>query len=283
MTTEWKKEHFDAWLNLAEKKPAEHLFLDMRSKSKPDLWTDDFITSNLKLANQAYYDYFVELYDSPLLVKLKRQDGFNRAWEAIGSKRGRKGEGPYVHNSEKWIAGILQSFRNAESIDTAESAIFREFSNSAANGWLHSFVNAFHEYLFTNNAERLFEARKEGRHRSDRLLVAMKGLDDLLGALKQERRLSGFPINTWQRMYDYMKRSDGIGGAFEALPISRDSKLKSEQLFVYRMYKANRRLTKFPKPTVIADLMTIRGFGHQYDLRNLQRLCDSFAPAKKSL
>ena len=282
----YEENMFIEWLDLARIYPAEHLYEEMCSEERPENWSDEFLSKRLGFAEDIYEHHFRKFSELKLTQKLRKEAGFNQALRAIrGGRRGNFSNLPVLTSGtskEDAVLKVLKAFRTATVPSDAVHELRACFIRSAANGWHFHFVQAFHEYLFTENAERLYEARKDGKHQFERLLVAANSLDRLIDSLGSERMFEVREIPRWKWLKAKLESSLHGGMIFDTLPINRDSKLKREQLFVYRMYRANKRATRYPKPAVIADLMTIEGFKHQFDLRHIERMCAAFSPAKKA-
>ena len=140
-------------------------------------------------------------------------------------------------------------------------------------GWLHSCVWALREYYYCKSARATLQIgrclRKAIPQAESSVATLIFELESAasMGFLKRQATLT-----TLKRLVDRLATATDDF----YLPVRRNDVHAAERLFVFRLHRANRRQTKAPKIEAIAELMRLEGFAHQFDRRNLERICAEF-------
>lgn len=262
---------FDAWLSVAREAPAKRLWLEIYAEFKL-LPRSGAPTPEFLAKVKHYLDSRAPLVDElcerlerlPLNRWLLKQPGFKRAQLQLWKTPPIANEDLTRHN--QYIDD------RAQQGHFAYGYVNRLFLWSPLESWMGSLVTALHEYHYTDNADQMHGLAKDSKKIFSSFEVARTRLLQLLS-------LVGRPNGVEFRMLERLTLEDWRRGVYE-LPIHRDSQYKSEHLFVYRMWKANRSFARKQKPEVIGELMTIGGFRHEFDARTLQRLFSKFKAAE---
>jgi hypothetical protein len=270
--------YFKEWFDLEKIEPASGLLegLEERLTVSPNPSTElrEKLAEALELLNRHY----ARCQKSDLAVWTESQPGYRKAWEELNRRRRRKDEEISVVTMD-WADRIIRNFESVPRHPHFSSQLRSYFLRSLKRTWLASVFHALHEYHFTDRAEQLYGIH---RKRDEPFEKLRKSFDEVLAVIKQSA-LGGATLSERierdERMFQRMQIWDYCDD-WRDLPIRRNSKHKAEQLFVYRAWQANQRHVGKPKPEVIVELMTFDGFGHQFDLRTVARMCAKFNGAK---
>ena len=140
--------------------------------------------------------------------------------------------------------------------------------------WLYACVHALNEYYYGDAWRRSVALSKS---LAASIQSAKKSIDLVVAQIDEAVSLD-FSSRAFGRLF-MIRASEGMSKSLSEIsfPVQRNDVRACEKLFVFRLYKANRRFTKKPKTEAIAELMGLEGFRHQYDPRTIEKLCSGFA------
>lgn len=268
---------FEQWFSAESATPAlrhyEELILNYalvtNPLADPETWIK--ISEKLGLADETYDAMWTESKVSPAAVWAKSQPGYVRAREILWPRK--KAKGNQLPANANWINHQIERLqkRSHGGLTVLQSS----FSQTLAHSWQSSAFHALYEYFYQDHATQMYALARNG---PPALLSIATSIDEvllpLLNALPEHRN-SVF-ANRLERMLRYLEDDE----IFNSLPIKRNTLHKAEQLFVYRLWRANMQYTGKPKPEAIAELMTLDGFDRQFDERTIERMCARFKTAK---
>ncbi|RYH63563.1 MAG: hypothetical protein EON54_07905 [Alcaligenaceae bacterium] len=136
--------------------------------------------------------------------------------------------------------------------------------------WEGRLLNSLDRYLNSDH-EALYVARARVQKSREIILRELRVIEKLFA---HEDGRPSRAVTDMQLKFDQL-----TAGAF-GKP-ARNSMHKAEHSFVLDMWKANMSLINTSKPAVIAELMHLCIFHHQFDLRHIARICSGFRDAMK--
>lgn len=286
------KEEFDAWLTLAST-PIE---VSASLPAEPAELTLDDAANYLRQADADRSQRWRVMNDMPARRWLVGQREYKRAVDRVfASRRAMKRSAAEpeidyfrvlakVHFdsaersrarrvSEGWTASAAEKDMAHSLRRSIESAGSRAFEYS----WATNTMRALAEYLEGQAAARILNAAAEiegAANAAQKAVARYMRLSEVINGAG----FLGFRAQGPRARFGFHFGAPDVA----ALPIgSRKDMRSDERLFVYRMFVANRSAVRSQKAEAIAELMGLEGFRHQYDSRNIERLCAKFAALHK--
>ncbi|MET3441356.1 hypothetical protein ABIC94_002114 [Variovorax paradoxus] len=208
-------------------------------------------------------EYWQRLSETALYLWLRAQPGFQRAISLTKPRRA-TGRSSLQEFRKFWIERFTDGTRDP----ILEVTVF--FRHVVRNTWDERLVEALQRYLFQDH-ESLFRAKRDIVENCRKAKAAIQAVAPLFG------KRTELPIANWiivsQRELD---RALLLYGSATV----RNSKHKAEHAFVEDMWRINIFFFRTAKPAVIAELMTLPCFEHQFDLRHMSKLCSALNKAK---
>lgn len=137
--------------------------------------------------------------------------------------------------------------------------------------WVTRVAEALDEYYHTANWEESVEASRAWRASLIAAKDAVRRMAELatIHAKFDPVGAGGFRTEVLERTLERLP----LNAIF---PVQRKDPHARERLFVYRVYRANRREARKAKAEAIVELMGLEGFAHQYEVRNVEKICAEF-------
>lgn len=245
--------------------------LEFREALKGRKKIENLLREKLKMAALAHEENFKSWTASPIYKWALAQPGFIKARKFLS-----RSQREQAALSGEYYETVINSYLKIEDDATVDKDIFLErvFSSSIRATWSSHLFHALYEYHHTDTAQRIYEVFKDAEKVFSNYEKGLNEVVRLVDKAGHETRYGDVDIAgrfSTHRVHEAIKK----------LPIQRDSQHKSEQLFVYRMWRLNLRKFNKPKPELIAELLTMDGFAHQFDIRTIERMCARFQEAKK--
>ena len=141
-------------------------------------------------------------------------------------------------------------------------------------GWTEHCVKALQEYFSGVAAEQVITARKQLPITAAKAQKALREYFEQADVILSHDFSLG-RLSTWHRLNRLREFAVNLP-LCEEQPLRRTDTRQNERLFVYRMWRANMQAVRGPRTEVIADLMSMDGFLHQYDSRTIEKQCKEF-------
>jgi hypothetical protein len=255
------KDVFDEWFALEKEQPAIHLLNDLASVPLGIANGSVVISSFGRLIEEKIREAFA-LYDLHLLAQVRQwadsQPGFLKAKALLDKYASRQ-------DSDLWLSRFIERAEKESEPRRLKFTIEGVFSEGLAHYWGAKLYRALHEYHYTDTATRMYEIVQHGPKAIDAIVDA---IDRGQAYLDDMQELLGIGMSGLPRVVNRLRDV-----SFAHLPIQRNTRFKSEHLFVSRIRRANLDFARRPKPDVIVELMTMDGFARQFDERTIERIC----------
>lgn len=230
---------------------------------------------------------YQRLTQFPAIEWLHSQRDFHRADAKVNRPRG-KADQFGNETSEQFSRRMAESLWNSAAAHRPTDPTIEVIRRIAVRGsfgfssyWLVNILSALREYFYSDTADTVLHTVK----RFNEAAAEMESVARRLAAASNEIEAMGFPGLRRLPSARYRRiAEDGISQIDPSvLPIRRNDAHSRERVFVYRVWMANKRWTSNPKTDAIADLMCIEGIKHQYDTRNIEKLCQNFSAISSRL